>query len=153
MQSNDLKDVKEVLTGLKNDPEIKNLIDEFWQLIKNVIYNITDSALDGLINLSEKKAKLYGTMLKHLTKQDFTKQEAIELILRENQITNEQFKSFLTGFSEQNKTSVYSKQVMDLYKNFSRVYDLLETLSNAHVALTQRLAVIERIIQANKSLQ
>jgi len=153
MQSNDLKDVKEVLTGLKNDPEIKNLIDEFWQLIKNVIYNIANSTLDGLINLSEKKAKLYGTMLKHLTKQGFTKQEAIELILRENQITNEQFKSFLTGFSEQNKTSVYNKQVMDLYKNFSRVYDLLEKLSNANVALTQRLAVIERIIQANKSLQ
>ena len=92
-------------------------------------------------------------MLKHLIKQGFTRDEAIELILRINQTTNEQFKSFLTGFSEQNKTSVYNKQVMDLYKNFSRVYDILEKLSNANVALTQRLAVIERIIQANKSLQ
>jgi len=60
MQTKDLREIKRALIILRNDPEMKTSIDRIWQLIKDIIYKIVDLTLDGMINLSEEKAKLQG---------------------------------------------------------------------------------------------
>jgi len=147
MKFDDLNEATIALEQLRNDPEIKKLVNETWQLLKDLAYTVTDSILDGLTNLSEKRAKLYSEMFKHLTKQGFTRHEAIRLILKEDKAGCRMAESFLRETLTKSRVNIAERQTTNLAKDVSKICDLLSNLSEATAKLAQKVAMLEQIIQ------
>ena len=147
MKFDDLNEATIALEQLRSNPEIRSLVNETWQLLKDIAYTVTDSILDGLTNLSEKRAKLYGEMLKHLTEQGFTRQEAIKLILKEDKAGCKVVESFFKETLSKSRVHVAERQATSLAKDVSKICDLLSNLSEATAKLAQKVAMLEQMIQ------
>ena len=147
MKFDDLNEATVALEQLRNDPEIKELVNETWRLLKDITYTIADSILDGLTNLSGKRAKLYSEMFKHLTKQGFTRQEAIKLILKEDKAGCKIVESFVKETLTKSRVNITERQTANLAKDISKICDLLSNLSEATAKLAQKVAMLEQMIQ------
>ena len=147
MKLDDLNEATMSLEQLRNNPEIKRLVNETWQLLKDIAYTVTDSILDGLTNLSEKRAKLYSEMFKHLTKRGFTRQEAVKIILKEDKAGCKVVESFFKETLSKSRVHVAERQATSLAKDVSKICDLLSNLSEATAKLAQKVAMLEQMIQ------
>ena len=121
MKFDDLNEATIALEQLRNNPEFKKLVNETWQLLKDIAYTVTDSILTGLTNLSEKRAKLYSEMFKHLTKQGFTRQEAIKLILKEDKAGCKAVESFIKETLNSSRVNIAERQTANLAKDVSKI--------------------------------